>query len=49
MEKNKRPRRISIQPYVSLDENGKPTYHAFESKVEGCIDSFVKQYSEEPE
>lgn len=47
--KNKRPRRISIQPYLTLDENGKPQYHKYEAKVEHCIDSFVNQYKEDPE
>ena len=47
VEKNKRPRRISIQPHTYLDENGKPAYRRYEAKSSDCIDSFVANYSEQ--
>lgn len=48
VEKNKRPRRITIQPEVFLD-GGKPTYKKYEANCFDCIDSFVCHYSEDKE
>ena len=45
VEKNKRPRRITIQPDVYIYE-GKPTYKKYEANCFDCVDSFVGHYGE---
>lgn len=46
VEDNKLPRRILIQPYLSL-EKGVPVYHGFNDTAEDCIDSYVKNFRED--
>ncbi len=46
VEDNKLPRRILIQPYLSL-EKGMPVYQGFNDTAEDCIDSYVKNFRED--
>ena len=43
--KNKRPRRLSVQPDVKLVD-GKPTYVKFPATMFGCIDSGVSHFAD---
>ena len=43
---NKRPRRLTVQPHVAL-EDGKPVYKKYPADCFGCLDSAVAHFSED--
>lgn len=46
--KNKRPRKLTVQPDVVLVD-GKVQYKKYSADTYGCIDSGIAHYSEETE